>query len=60
MIKELDEVILTCDLPEHGLNAGGLGKVMLMHCGRSRFFLSESIFVWKVAATNWVQNFTFP
>ncbi len=31
MIKELDEVILACDLPEHGLSAGDLGTVVLVH-----------------------------
>ena len=31
MIKELDDVILACDLPEHGLNAGDIGTVVLVH-----------------------------
>jgi hypothetical protein len=31
MIKELDDVILACDLPEHGLNAGDVGTVVLVH-----------------------------
>lgn len=31
MIKELDDVILACDLPEHGLNAGDIGTVVLIH-----------------------------
>jgi len=31
MIKELDDVVLTCDLPEHGLNAGDIGTVVLVH-----------------------------
>jgi Domain of unknown function (DUF4926) len=31
MIKELDDVILACDLPEHGLNAGDIGTVVLAH-----------------------------
>ena len=31
MIKELDDVILACDLPEHGLNAGDIGTVVLEH-----------------------------
>ena len=31
MINELDDVILTCDLPEHGLSAGDIGTVVLMH-----------------------------
>jgi hypothetical protein len=33
MIKELDSVVLTTDLPEHGLSAGGLGTVVLVHEG---------------------------
>ena len=31
MINELDEVVLTCDLPEHGLAAGDIGTVVLVH-----------------------------
>lgn len=31
MIKELDCVVLTCDLPEHGLKAGDVGTVVLVH-----------------------------
>jgi len=31
MIKELDDVVLACDLPEHGLNAGDIGAVVLVH-----------------------------
>jgi hypothetical protein len=31
MINELDDVILTCDLPEHGLSAGDIGAVVLVH-----------------------------
>jgi hypothetical protein len=30
-IKELDSVALTCDLPEHGLVAGDVGAVVLVH-----------------------------
>jgi len=33
MINELDDVILTCDLPEHGLSAGDIGTVLLVHRG---------------------------
>jgi hypothetical protein len=33
MIKELDDVVLLCDLPEHGLNAGDIGTVVLVHRG---------------------------
>jgi hypothetical protein len=31
MINELDDVILGCDLPEHGLRAGDIGTVVLVH-----------------------------
>lgn len=31
MIKELDTVVLTTELPEHGLKAGDLGTVVLVH-----------------------------
>ena len=31
MIKELDSVVLTTDLPEHGLTRGDLGTVVLLH-----------------------------
>jgi hypothetical protein len=30
-IAELDRVVLTTDLPEHGLQAGDLGTVVLVH-----------------------------
>lgn len=33
MIKELDSVVLTTDLPEYGLSAGDLGTVVLVHEG---------------------------
>jgi hypothetical protein len=31
MIEELEDVILTCDLPEHGLTRGDIGTVVLVH-----------------------------
>lgn len=31
MIKELDTIVLTQDLPEHGLKRGDLGTVVLLH-----------------------------
>lgn len=31
MIKELDTVVLTESLPEHGLERGDLGTVVLLH-----------------------------
>ena len=31
MIEELDQVVLTEDLPEHSLKAGDVGTVVLVH-----------------------------
>jgi hypothetical protein len=31
MIRELDCVVLGCDLPEHGLKGGDVGTVVLVH-----------------------------
>ena len=31
MYEELEDVILTCDLPEHGLARGDIGTVVLIH-----------------------------
>jgi hypothetical protein len=31
VIDELDEVVLTCDLPDHGLASGDIGTVVLVH-----------------------------
>ena len=31
MIKELDQIVLTEDLPEYGLRAGDVGTVVLVH-----------------------------
>jgi hypothetical protein len=33
MIRELDSVVLACDLPEHGLKRGDVGTVVLVHTG---------------------------
>ena len=33
MIQELEDVILTCDVPEHGLRRGDIGTVVLVHQG---------------------------
>lgn len=37
MIKELDTVVLTRDLPQHGLKRGDIGAVVHMHPGGSSF-----------------------
>ncbi len=37
MIHELDSVVLTKDLPEHGLEAGDVGTVVLVHKDRAGF-----------------------
>jgi hypothetical protein len=31
MIQELEDIILDCDLPEHGLQRGDIGSVVLVH-----------------------------
>lgn len=31
MMKELDTIVLTTDLPEYGLSTGDLGTVVLVH-----------------------------
>jgi len=31
MIRELDRIVLTTDLPEHGLKTGDIGTVVLVH-----------------------------
>jgi hypothetical protein len=33
MIAELDPVVLTTDLPEHGLRAGDVGWIVMVHAG---------------------------
>ncbi|HEV8678817.1 MAG TPA: DUF4926 domain-containing protein [Stellaceae bacterium] len=37
MIKELDPVVLTKALPEHGLQAGDVGWVVMVHAGGSGY-----------------------
>lgn len=31
MMKELESAVLTVDLPEHGLSAGDIGTIVLVH-----------------------------
>jgi len=33
MIRELDDVVLECDLSQHGLKCGDVGTVVLVHQG---------------------------
>ncbi len=37
MMDELDSVVLTTDLPEHGLRAGDIGTVVLVHRGAAGY-----------------------
>jgi len=37
MIEELDDVILTCNFSEHGLSAGDIGTVVLVHRGHKGY-----------------------
>ncbi len=41
-IKELDAVALTCDLPEHGLKRGDVGRAVLVH-GKAEAFEVEFV-----------------
>ncbi len=42
MITELDSVVLAVDLPEHGLEAGDIGTVVLEH-GDGRGYEAELV-----------------
>lgn len=42
MIEELDSIALSADLPEHGLERGDLGTVVLVH-GRSAAYEVEFV-----------------
>jgi hypothetical protein len=42
MIQELDRVVLTEDIPEHGLRAGDIGTVVLIH-GASKGYEIEFV-----------------
>ena len=37
MMKELDQIVLTADLPKEGLKAGDVGTVMHIHRGGEAF-----------------------
>jgi hypothetical protein len=36
-MRELDSVVLTTDLPEHGLERGDVGTIVLAHRGRKGY-----------------------
>ena len=42
MIKELDPVVLTCDLPAHALTRGDVGTAVIVH-GRGEAFEVEFV-----------------
>jgi hypothetical protein len=42
IINELDAVVLTCDLPEHGLKRGDVGTAVLVH-GKGAAFEVEFV-----------------
>jgi len=44
MIDELDTVVLTTDLPEHGLEEGDVGAVVLVHEGGSGYEVEFATF----------------
>jgi len=37
VIRELDNVVLECDLPQHGLKRGDVGTIVLVHGGGAGF-----------------------
>lgn len=37
MIRELDSVVLTCDLPDYGLKCGDVGTVVLVHASSAGY-----------------------
>jgi Domain of unknown function (DUF4926) len=37
MIRELDDVVLECDLPQYGLTRGDVGTVVLVHGGGTAY-----------------------
>ncbi len=37
MIEELETIVLTTDVPEHGLKAGDIGAVVLVHSSGERY-----------------------
>lgn len=37
MIKELDDIVLACDLPQYGLSAGDIGTAVLVHRGEKGY-----------------------
>ena len=58
MIAELDPVVLTHDLPEHGLRAGDVGWVVMAHAGGAGYevefvtLAGETVSVVTVPADN--------
>lgn len=56
MIKELDQIVLTSDVPEYGMKAGDIGTVVLVHEGGAGFEVEfvtlggETVAVFSVAA----------
>jgi len=50
MIRELDVVALTSDLPEHGLKAGDVGTVAMVHAGGAGFEVEFATFTGETLA----------
>jgi len=42
VIRELDSVVLTCDVPEHGFKRGDAGTVVLVHARKGYSFEKDS------------------
>jgi len=50
MIKELDNVVLTVDLPQHGLTAGDIGSVVMVHAKEFMTLDGETLAVSSLVA----------
>ena len=50
MMKELDMVMLTEDMPEHGLRRGDVGTVVLVHAGGAAYEVEFATFAGDTVA----------
>ncbi len=49
-MREMDLVVLTRDLPDHGLRAGDIGTVVLVHQGGAGYEVEFSTLAWQTLA----------
>ena len=50
MIRELDDIVLNCDLPQHGLCRGDVGTVVLVHDAGKGFEVEFTTFEGETVA----------